>query len=357
MFSDLSRVIIPAAASFWIGMGLTPILTHYLYAHKAWKKRPGKTALDGTAAQEFNRLHQVQEVRAPRMGGIVVWGSTLLTIIGIALIALVLPKSGFNELNFLSRSQTWLPLAALLIGGFIGLIDDLLTIQPNAEGLALRYRLLVVFIISAFIGWWFWEKLEVTMVNIPFSEPLFLGVLIIPFFMFVSVCIYASGVIDGIDGLSGGVFASIFAAYSVIAFALQEFDLAALCTAIVGGLLAFLWFNVPPARFYMSDTGTMGLTLTIAVVAFMTDNLGGGVGVFVLPIIGMLLVITVASNVGQMFWKKVFGRKLLRIAPLHHHFEAIGWPGSKVVMRYWILSVIFAFAGVLIALSSIYNVA
>ena len=336
-------------------MALTPVVTHYLYTYKAWKKRPGKTALDGTAAQEFNRLHQVQEVRAPRMGGIVIWGSALITIFGIAILAAVAPN--FSNLNFLSRSQTWLPLAALIGGSFIGLVDDLLTIRPNAEGLPLRYRLLFVVVLSAFIGWWFWAKLDVNLINIPFAQPLYVGIYIIPFFILVSLSLYASGVIDGIDGLSGGVFASIFAAYSVIAFAQQEFDLAALCTAIVGGLLAFLWFNVPPARFYMSDTGTMGLTLAIAVVAFMTDNLGGGVGIFVLPIIGMLLVITVLSVVGQLLWKKILGRKLLRIAPLHHHFEAIGWPGSKVVMRYWILSVVFAFAGVLLALSSIYPIA
>ena len=336
-------------------MALTPVVTHYLYTYKAWKKRPGKTALDGTAAQEFNRLHQVQEVRAPRMGGIVIWGSALITIFGIAILAAVAPN--FSNLNFLSRSQTWLPLAALIGGSFIGLVDDLLTIRHNAEGLPLRYRLLFVVVLSAFIGWWFWAKLDVNLINIPFAQPLYVGIYIIPFFILVSLSLYASGVIDGIDGLSGGVFASIFAAYSVIAFAQQEFDLAALCTAIVGGLLAFLWFNVPPARFYMSDTGTMGLTLAIAVVAFMTDNLGGGVGIFVLPIIGMLLVITVLSVVGQLLWKKILGRKLLRIAPLHHHFEAIGWPGSKVVMRYWILSVVFAFAGVLLALSSIYPIA
>ena len=167
----------------------------------------------------------------------------------------------------------------------------------------------------------------------------------------VSLALYASGVIDGIDGLSGGVFGSIFASYSIIAFAQNQLDLAAFSAAIVGAILAFLWFNIPPARFYMSDTGTMALTLTIATIAFMTDDLGGGVGIAVLPIIGALLVATVASNIAQVISKKYFGRKLLRIAPLHHHLEAIGWPGYKVVMRYWVLSVVFAFVGVIIALA------
>jgi len=191
------------------------------------------------------------------------------------------------------------------------------------------------------------------MIDVPFGSPIVLGPLIIPAFMLLSLLLYASGVIDGIDGLSGGVFGSVFASYAIIAFAEGQIDLAAFCATVLGGILAFLWFNVPPARFYMSETGTMGLTLTIAVVAFMTDNLSGvgGVGIVVLPIIGALLMLTVLSNVVQVFSKHVFHRKFFRIAPLHHHFEAIGWPGYKVVMRYWILSVIFAFAGVILALA------
>jgi phospho-N-acetylmuramoyl-pentapeptide-transferase len=354
MLYDLIRVIVPAAAAFAVGILCTPVLTHYLYHYKAWKKKSGKRALDGSSAEEFNKLHITHEVRAPRMGGIVVWGSVTLTIIGISIATVFSPYVDMLQLDFLSRNQTWLPLAALLGGAFIGLLDDLLMIQPDAEGLPLRLRLLFVLILSSFIGWWFWDKLDVTTINIPFGAPLEVGIMIIPIFMLVSLALYASGVIDGIDGLSGGVFASIFASYSIIAFAQQQIDLAAFSAAIVGGLLAFLWFNVPPARFYMTDTGTMGLTLALGVVAFMTDSLGGGVGISVLPIIGMLLVVTVLSDVAQVLSKRFLGRKVLRIAPLHHHFEAVGWSGAKVVMRYWILSIVFAFCGVLIALSAVY---
>lgn len=353
ILSDIVRVLVPAATTFVIGMALTPVLTHYLYKYRAWKKKPGKVAYDGRAAEEFNRLHVEHEVRAPRMGGIVVWGSVLLTILGIAALDALFPVIAALQLDFLSRSQTWIPLAALLVGAIVGLFDDLLVIQPDGEGMPLRLRLFFVLILSSFIGWWFWDKLDVIAVNIPFHDPLTLGFLIVPFFIITSLALYASGVIDGIDGLSGGVFASIFASYTVIAFVQQQTDLAAFSASVVGGLLAFLWFNIPPARFYMSDTGTMGLTLAIGTIAFMTDNLGGGVGIAVLPIIGLLLAATVASDLLQMFWKKAFGRKLFRIAPLHHHFEAIGWPGTKVVMRYWVLSVVFAFAGVILAIASI----
>ena len=352
MLSDIVRVLVPATASFIIGMALTPILTHYLYAFKAWKKQPGKRALDGSQALEFNRLHVEQEVRAPRMGGIVIWGSVLITIIGIAVVAKFVPSAEILKLDFLSRNQTWIPLATLLVGAFVGLIDDLLVIRPGGEGLSLRYRLIIVIALASAIGWWFFDKLDVTAVNIPFADPLEIGWLVIPLFILVSLALYASGVIDGIDGLSGGVFGSVFASYAVIAFAQQQIDLAAFSAAIVGGILAFLWFNIPPARFYMSDTGTMALTLTIATIAFMTDDLGGGVGISVLPVIGALLVATVASDIAQVVSKKFFGRKLLRIAPLHHHFEALGWPGTKVVMRYWVLSIVFAFAGAIIALAA-----
>ena len=354
--SDLTvlvRVILPAMLSFIIGMAITPIVTHYLYKYKAWKKKGGKTAYDGNAAHEFNKLHEKNEVRAPRMGGIVIWASVVITVTLLAILAKLIPDASSLRLDFLSRNQTWIPLAALLVGAFAGLVDDILVIRPNGEGLQLRWRLLVVVILSSFLGWWFYDKLDVVAVNVPFGSPIYLGILIIPLFIAMSLGLYASGVIDGIDGLSGGVFASIFASYSIIAFAQDQIDLAAFSAAIVGGLMAFLWFNVPPARFYMSDTGTMALTLAIATIAFMTDSLGGGVGITVLPIIGGILVVTVISDVLQLLSKRYLGKKILRIAPLHHHFEALGWSGPKVVMRYWIISVLLAFIGVIIALLAI----
>ena len=345
MLPDVIRVLFPAGIAFVLGIAMTPILTHYLYSLKAWKKKAGKTAYDGTRASEFNRLHETREVNTPRFGGIIIWGSVALT----TTIFTILPS--LEAFDFLSRSQTWVPLSALLVGALAGFLDDLFVIRPGGEGLKLRFRLLIVIILSFLIGWWFYDKLDVTAVRLPFDGLLEIGFLIVPFFILTSLALYASGVIDGLDGLSGGIFLAIFASYAIIAFSQNQIDLAAFCAALCGGLLAFLWFNIPPARFYMSDTGSMALTLAIPTIAFMTDELGGGIGVAVLPIIGFLLVITVASDILQMFWKYWFGRKLFRIAPLHHHFEAIGWTPEKVVMRYWVLAIVFAFLGVIIALS------
>ncbi len=167
----------------------------------------------------------------------------------------------------------------------------------------------------------------------------------------MALSVYASSVIDGIDGLSGGVFLFIFAAYTGIAYFQNQFDIAALSAAIVGGILAFLWFNIPPARFYMGETGVMALTMCLTVIAFMTDTLGEGEGVSLLPIIAFLLVITVLSDIIQVLSKKIRKKKVFLIAPIHHHFEALGWPPYKVTMRYWILGFMFAIIGLLIAVA------
>lgn len=349
MTLEVMRIFVPATLAFLIGVLITPVLTHYLYKYKMWKPKGGKVAMDGTAATEFNRLHEQKEVGTPRFGGVVVWASVLLTADLLAVLARVMPDA-FSSLAFISRSQTWVPMAAMALGALVGFADDLFEVSGK-QGLRLRIRLAFVAVVALLCAWWFYDKLDVSSITVPFMAlPLELGVLFIPFFVLVALFIYAGGVIDGLDGLSGGVFASIFSAYAGIAFFHGQYDVAALCAALAGGLLAFLWFNIPPARFYLSETGSMALTITITVIAFLTDIKGGGRGVSVLPVIALPLVATVASNVIQIFGKKVLGRKIFRIAPLHHHFEAIGWPAYKVTMRYWVVSVVCAIMGLALAL-------
>ncbi len=348
---NVIKVFIPAASAFAFGILFAPLLTHYLYKHKVWKKRAGKTALDGTAAVEFEKLRSGTETRTPRMGGILIWVTVVFVTLGTWALAQATGLSLFAKLDFLSRSQTWIPLVTLVAGGLMGFANDLLDIRPAGErGIPLRVRLAFVAAFSGLIGWWFYAKLGIVAVGIPGDGVFTLGWLIVPLFVLVSLGIYAGGVIDGIDGLSGGIFASVFMAYAGIAYFQNQFNLAAFSATLTGAILAFLWFNIPPARFWMTDTGTMGLTLTLAVVAFMTDTPGGGYGIAALPIIALPLVATVVSNLLQVFWKKVFKHKLFRIAPLHHHFEALGWPSYKVTMRYWIISIVSAILGMTVAL-------
>lgn len=343
------KLLLPAIIAFCSGILIAPLVTHYLYKYKVWKKQGGKVAMGGHEASEFNRLKGAEETKTPRMGGVVIWGSVVITISILFLLKLFSGNSFASDLFFLSRAQTWIPFAALLIGAAFGFLNDFYDVQHGGTGVRLSYRLIIISALAAFIGWWFYAKLGVDSIGIPFMQPLYVGFLLIPFFVILTNALYASGVIDGIDGLSGGVFAIIFSAYGGLAFMQTQYDLAAFCLMVTGAILAFLWFNIPPARFWMTETGSMALTLTLAVVVLMTDNLVDGHGIALLPIIGFLLVVTVLSNVIQIVYRKATGKKFFRIAPLHHHFEAIGWPSYKVTMRYWVISMICAVGGLIIA--------
>lgn len=348
MTLELLKILLPTFIAFFVGIALTPFLTHFLYKNRLWKKKAGKVSPDGKDTPLFNALHAHKEVGTPRMGGIIIWLSSLLTVLIIFLLSFFFPEDATAKLNFLSRNQTWLPLFTLVVASLIGLVDDLLQIKasenPALSGLSFGKRLVMVIILGGLGSYWFYIKLGLDTITLPFYGPLFLGALIIPLFILVMISLFGSGVIDGLDGLSGGVMAIIFSTYGFLAFYQHQIDLAALCGVIAGGILAFLWFNIPPARFYMSETGILGLTTTLTVVAFLTD------GVAMLPIIALPLTATVISNVIQLTSKKFFGRKVFKIAPLHHHFEAIGWPAYKVVMRYWIITVMSALLGLIITI-------
>ncbi len=350
MILNVVKIFAPWLISFFTGLALAPILTHFLYKYKMWKKKSGNPiGLGGGGTPIFNELHKEKDTGTPRMGGIVIWMSVLVTIFIFWAISHFFPSEFAKKLDFMSRGQTWLPLFTLIGGALVGLFDDLLVVSGKgkytAGGLSLKLRILIVLWIGLIGAGWFYFKLDVSSILIPFIGNWELGLLFIPFFMLVMLFLFSSGVIDGIDGLSGGVLASIFAAYAGIAFFQNQIDLAAFCAVIVGGILAFLWFNIPPARFYMTETGILGLTTCLTVVAFLTGQ------VIVLPIIAFPLFATVISNIIQVGSKKMRnGKKVFLIAPIHHHFEAIGWPSYKVTMRYWVISIIFAIMGMIIAL-------
>lgn len=346
---DVVKIFLPTAVAFFVGIVGTPILTDFLYRHKMWKKSSVQKTLDGMEASITNKLHNDEERKTPRMGGVVVWGSVAITVFTFYILGTVFPDGIFAKLSFLSRDQTWLPLFTLIAGALFGLIDDYLVCREAGTyvggGLSLRVRLVFVFVLATIGGWWFYAKLGIDYVHIPFVGDAHLGLLFIPLFIIFMIGTYSGGIIDGIDGLSGGVFAAIFSAYAIIAFSQGQINLAAFSSVVVGGLLAFLWFNIPPARFFNSETGTMALTTSIVVVAFLTK------AVLVLPIIAFLLVVTSASSLIQILSKRYRGgKKVFLVAPLHNHFQALGWPPHKVVMRYWVLSIIFALIGTIIAL-------
>jgi phospho-N-acetylmuramoyl-pentapeptide-transferase len=352
---DIVKLFIPLTTSFVIGMLLTPLLTNFLYKNEMWKKKAGKIAPDGRETPIFNELHKDREVGTPKMGGIIIWVSATITIVGFWFIARLFPIASIRKFDFLSRSQTLIPLCTLVFGALVGLADDYLDISGSknqiSTGLSFKKRVVVVGLIALLCALWFYIKLGVSTIGLPYHHAIPLGIFFVPFFILVVIGLYSGGVIDGLDGLAGGVFAAMYASYGGIAFYQHQIDLAAFCAVIAGGTLAFLWFNVPPARFYMSETGSMSLTVTLAVVAFMTDSLAGGYGILVLPVIALPLVITSLSVIIQLTSKKLrHGKKVFKVAPFHHDLEARGWPSYTVTMRYWIISTIVAGLGLILAI-------
>lgn len=335
--------------AFFLAMFFTPALTHFLYKHKMWKKSARTKALGGGEATIFHELHKHKEVGTPRMGGILIWFSVLVVAFIFLILAKVFPSYTTEKINFLSRGQTWLPLFTLVSASLVGLIDDILQIFGKgkyvAGGLSLGKRIALVLLIGAIGAYWFYTKLGMSSVIIPFWGQFNLGWLFIPVFIITMLAMFSGGVIDGLDGLSGGIFVAMFAAYGGIAFFQNQIDLAAFCGVVAGGTLAFLWFNIPPARFYMGETGVLGLTTTLTVVAFLTKSPA------VLLIIAFPLFAASGSVIIQLASKKFRnGKKIFRVAPIHHHFEALGWPAYKVTMRFWIISVVLAVVGMVIAL-------
>lgn len=353
MTTDILKIFISATLTFFVGIGIAPIFTHFAYKYSWWKKTGTKGvagALGGGKTPYFDKIKgdREDEIKTPRMGGVIIWASLLITVIILWILAQLVPGEVVDKLSFISRNQTWLPLFTMLVGAFVGLIDDIFEIKSSKNGrpvgLSRMTRVMVLLLLGLVGGIWFYTKLDLSSVMIPFWGELEIGYMIIPLFILFILGTYSGGTIDGIDGLSGGVFASCFAAYSVIGFFNNQIDIATFCAAVACGILAFLWFNIPPARFYMTETGTMALTTTLAVVAFLTG------AILPMIIIAFPLIATSATTILQYCSKKFFHRKIFLVTPIHHHFEAIGWPSYKVAMRYWILSLIFAVIGTVIAL-------
>ncbi len=352
---DPFKVLLPAVVSFVIGIVIAPALGRFLIRNELWKKKNVTKTIDGKDATITASLHNDEKVPVPRFGGVVVWASVFATALLFWIISKVYPTTFTEKLVFISRNQTWLPLMAMFVGAFFGGIDDLLVVNAFGSkfnsyvggGLSFPVRLFVVSSLGLFAGWWFFTKLGMDSVYIPFHGDVHLGgLLFVVFFILVTLATFSTGVIDGVDGLSGGVMSAVFTAYGMIAYAHGQVDIAALCFVILGGIMSFLWFNIPPALFYLSETGMLALSLALSIIVFLTN------AVMYLPIIAFPLVVTTFSVILQLLWKKVLKRKLFLVAPLHHHFQVKGWPAHKVAMRYWIVSYMCALLGVIIVLVS-----
>ena len=330
--SDVTQVFALSLAAFLLAMSITPIYTYFAYRYKFWKKQRS-TSTTGEKLEVFTKLHEGKFKRnIPTMAG-------LIFLVAIAIVTL------FN----LDRGQTYLPLAALVGGAIVGLFDDIINLRGNGSGVAGMRSGLKFFTLTALgvvLGWWFFEKNGVSSVFIPFFGDFSLGWLIVPVFAFAVVATgNAVNISDGLDGLAGGLSILSYGAFGVIALLQGQMFLAGFCFTVVGALLSYVWFNIYPARFFMGDVGSFSLGAALGVVAILTNAL------FLLPVIGILFVVEAGSSLIQIISKRFFGRKVFKSAPIHHHLEAIGWPETKVTMRFWVIGSVMAFIGVFVALA------
>lgn len=322
--------------AFVVAMLLTPIYTYFAYRYRFWK-RPRTEATTGEATPVFTKLHAQKHRRnIPTMAGTIM-------VISVAFITLL-----FN----LDRQQTWLPLAALIGGGLVGLIDDVINIRGSGggiKGLRAPIKFAMIALVATIGAWFFYYKLGYSTVHVPLIGDWNLGLLLIPTFVLVVVSTgNAVNISDGLDGLAGGLLSSAYGVFGVIALLQGNIGIAGFCFTVVGVLLSYVWFNIYPARFFMGDVGSFALGTALGVVAMLTDTL------FLLPIIGFVFVAEAGSSLLQILSKKIFHRKIFLSAPVHHHLEAIGWPEVKVTMRFWVIGQVCGALGLMLALAGGY---
>jgi len=317
--------------AFVLAMALTPVMTYFLFKYKVWK-RMREEDISGKKAKYYQALHKEKHQRnIPTMAGILIWGTVLI----ITLI--------FN----LTRAQTWLPLFVLVTVGLVGLFDDYLNIRGigKIKGIRTRTKLIWLIVFAGLAAWWFYSKLEWNSIHIPGVDDFIIGWWYIPIFIFLVVSTAnAVNITDGLDGLAGGLCIFAFGALGSIALFQGNLGIAYFCGTIIGALLAYTWFNIYPARFFMGDTGSLALGATMAVIAILLNS------VIALLIIGFVFYLEIFSSLIQIISKKYFNKKIFLSAPIHHHFEALGWPETKVTMRFWIIGVMVAVIGLIFGL-------
>ncbi len=348
--TDTVRHIILILGSGFLGFAVA-FLAAPSFINALYKFKIGKNirtiASDGKAAELYHALH-AKKAGTPTMGGVLIWSSVIVVVI----LSRFLSYVGWFEHSLLNRAETYLPFITLLVVAALGAIDDLFNIKGwgKSKGLNIKPKMFTLTVFALAAALWFYFKLDYSSIHVPGVGDFYLGWWIIPLFVFILTgSANAVNFTDGLDGLAGGLVIISFGTYSALAYAHGLLILSAFCALIAGSTLAFLWFNIPPARFYMGDTGSLALGATLGVIAMLTNT------VLILPFIGSIFVIETLSIIIQLTSKKFFHRKVFSIAPVHHHFEHKGWPESQVVMRFWILGGLMATVGLILGLVGMGN--
>ncbi len=366
--ADLAYILGFTISSCIVAFILSPILIHFLYKYKVFK---------GQKTELKNIESQIGKDKTPVMGG-------LLVIVTVAIITYF-----FNW----SRSYTWVPMSVMLISALLGAIDDLLNIYGSerrsrklsqiftlikvhrelkmriwyvitlpwsifkrtsvwlgsrtSKGIFVHEKLFLQFIAGSITAWWIYDKLGTAWhyLYFPFGYDIYLGWIIIPvIILIVMFTANAVNIADGMDGLAGGMLITSFSALTMMSWLNGFGEIAVLNATVVGALAIYTYFNIKPARFMMGDVGSLGLGALFAVNTIAIGEIGS---IFFL---GFLFYIEAFSVLIQVAGKYILGRRIFKMAPIHHHFEIKGWSEEKTIMRFWIIHFIFVVFGIWLAL-------
>ena len=271
----------------------------------------------------------------PTMGGMLIVGVVLFLAMALRI----------------EDAGTLTPMLTLMGVGILGALDDFVNIRSGI-GMRGRWKLIWQTIVALLAGFYIQRHFDITGINVPGLGEVVIGPLL--FILFVAfVIVGASNAVnltDGLDGLAGGVLIFSFVAYLLISLIpvegvkSEQPNLAIFCALVIGALMGFLWFNVHPAQIFMGDSGALSLGATLAVVATVNGQLP------LLAVIGIVFFAVIMSVVIQVLSYRLLGRRVFRIAPLHHHFELIGWAEEKITLRFWIVAALAGLLGVSIFL-------
>ncbi|MBT6069278.1 phospho-N-acetylmuramoyl-pentapeptide-transferase [Candidatus Peregrinibacteria bacterium] len=331
-------------SSFLLAYILCPFFIKLLIKLKLGKQIR-KEASSGVA-KLFHALHK-HKAGTPTMGGILIWGTTLIVL----LFTRLLSYFGVIDHSLINRKETYLPIFTLLALGLLGAVDDYFNIRGwgRSKGINMKPKFLWLTFFAGLGAYWFFFKLGFDTIHVPFFGDYFIGLWYVPLFIFIIIAgAHSVNFTDGLDGLAGGLSIISLLALGVISYSQGLLILTAFCGVLIGATLAFLWFNIPPAKFFMGDTGSIALGGTMGVIAMLTDS------VAVFPFIMFIFVIETLSIIIQLTSKKLRnGKKVFHIAPIHHHFEHLGWPSHQVTMRFWIIGAFFATFGAILGITQI----
>jgi phospho-N-acetylmuramoyl-pentapeptide-transferase len=310
------------AIAFAISVALGYPIVRYLRAQKA-----------GQRISEYQPESHQKKAGVPTFGGFIIWVPTFL-VTAVAV-------------EWWNHQSILVPLGMIGITGAAGFVDDLGSLQNRRQGgLSWRFKIAFLTLLATAAAVVLYDRVEVESINIPYVGSYKLGLFYIPIAIAAIVgTTSAVAVTDGLDGLAGGTSLFAFLAYGVIGFVQGQDFVATFAFIIAGAILGFLWYNAHPAMVIMGDTGALALGSSLAVVALMTGHW------LLLPVIGVIFVAEALSNVIQIgYFKFSGGKRVFRRAPLHHHFEEIGWAETQVVTRFWVIGIVGAMLGVALAL-------